>query len=538
MYIEPNTDIKILMNCPLEPNYEHTIHFFNTEEQATYFAKLTKFNLTRNSYQRVRKGVMRVEVKTEDLYDCNYIMFRNSSFGRKYFYAFITSVEYVNNITSEITYELDVMQTWMRDYVFKDCFVERNHTLRDEIGDNILPENLELGEYTGGILDRPTDENGRAIMSDWVIVVAKTANTVGIPVSGGFYGGTYHMCNFKIYEPTADGITDLMEDITLLSIFQNQESILGIYMMPRKLVYTEAAALGDVQIKTFWINKPKNLESLGGYVPKNKKLFTYPYNFLRVTNLQGITNDYKYEFFSGNKCEFMIGADTTVDPTIVLMPDNYNGLNTTDPNYRVPLNNFPKGSFVTNDFGAKLVQAAIKLGMAVGTGNAGTLLTDTTITTREKVSKKTGEKSLYNVTTKARTVTKEPIEKETPLENVAKSLMQMTTNPGLCEISGDSSAMYNLGYFDFCFRQMYVRPEYARMIDDYFSMFGYKINRVMQPQVRNRPHWTYIKTANCAINGHVPGDDAEKICDIHNRGITYWTRGEDVGNYMLDNSPR
>lgn len=55
---------------------------------------------------------MRVEKKAEDLYDCNYLAFQNTSFGSKWFYAFITSVEYVNNITSEITFEIDVLQTY------------------------------------------------------------------------------------------------------------------------------------------------------------------------------------------------------------------------------------------------------------------------------------------------------------------------------------------------------------------------------------------------------------------------------------------
>ena len=52
MYIEPNTDIKILMNCPLEPNYEHTIHFFNTERPAYTLSYLTPAQFKEKHYAR------------------------------------------------------------------------------------------------------------------------------------------------------------------------------------------------------------------------------------------------------------------------------------------------------------------------------------------------------------------------------------------------------------------------------------------------------------------------------------------------------
>ena len=41
MYIEPNTNIKLLHNVPLDNTYEHTILFSNSNDQANYFASLT-----------------------------------------------------------------------------------------------------------------------------------------------------------------------------------------------------------------------------------------------------------------------------------------------------------------------------------------------------------------------------------------------------------------------------------------------------------------------------------------------------------------
>ena len=98
----------------------------------------------------------------------------------------------------------------------------------------------------------------------------------------------------------------------------------------------------------------------------------------------------------------------------------------------------------------------------------------------------------------------------------------------------------------------YVSPYYAKMIDEYFSMFGYATNRVGKPNITSRPYWNYVKTSNCHITGKVDssggqitytrGMDAEtkeKICSIYDEGITFWhyRQDMDVGNYSKDNRP-
>ena len=147
MYIEPNSTIKLITQCPLDASYENTLWFETYADQTNYFLNtLHGYTFTKQSYQRVRKGVFRVAKQAEEMYDCNYMMFRNVSFGSKWFYAFIDKIEYVNNVTSEIYYTLDVLQTWHFDYFMEECFVEREHSVTDEIGDNIVDEQLDTGD--------------------------------------------------------------------------------------------------------------------------------------------------------------------------------------------------------------------------------------------------------------------------------------------------------------------------------------------------------------------------------------------------------
>ena len=90
--------------------------------------------------------------------------------------------------------------------------------------------------------------------------------------------------------------------------------------------------------------------------------------------------------------------------------------------------------------------------------------------------------------------------------------------------------------FDFTLTTQVLRPEIAKTIDNYFTMFGYKVNTLKIPNVRNRPHWTYIKTRGCNIKGSMPVDDIATIEDIVDNGITFWRNINEVGDYSLDNS--
>ena len=81
-----------------------------------------------------------------------------------------------------------------------------------------------------------------------------------------------------------------------------------------------------------------------------------------------------------------------------------------------------------------------------------------------------------------------------------------------------------------------VTAQFARMIDDYFTMFGYAVKRVKVPNRNSRPHWNYVKTIGCTLTGSIPSDDMKKICSIYNNGVTFWKNGTEIGHYELDNT--
>ena len=145
MYIQPNTNIILLKGVPLDNTYTDTIYFADATAQYNHFISYTNMMFPAQSYQRVNKGTLRLQVTADNIYDYNYLMFRNASYGQKWFYAFINKVNYINDNTSEIEYELDVIQTWLFEAVLEPSYVEREHSATDVVGENIASEPINIG---------------------------------------------------------------------------------------------------------------------------------------------------------------------------------------------------------------------------------------------------------------------------------------------------------------------------------------------------------------------------------------------------------
>lgn len=88
----------------------------------------------------------------------------------------------------------------------------------------------------------------------------------------------------------------------------------------------------------------------------------------------------------------------------------------------------------------------------------------------------------------------------------------------------------------FFFYQMSIKSEYARVIDNYFSMFGYKVNRVKVPNITGRTNWNYVKTIDCNFDGDIPQKDLQIIKSMFNNGVTLWHNPQTIYNYSNSNN--
>lgn len=123
MAIQPDTDIKLL-KVPLEISNKNQITFANKQAQYDYFISLPKIELDECNYQR-KDNVINFPAHIDSIIHYNYVMYKNKNYSNKWFYAFITNMEYENNGNTKITIATDVFQTWQFDIEWKQSFIER-----------------------------------------------------------------------------------------------------------------------------------------------------------------------------------------------------------------------------------------------------------------------------------------------------------------------------------------------------------------------------------------------------------------------------
>ena len=145
MAITPQTDIRLL-KVPFGLDNKNQLTFANEEAQTNYFLGLEYTETERTSYQR-KDNLIRYPAHIDSIINYNYVMYKNSNYTDKWFYAFITKMEYVNNNMTYIYIQTDVFQTWQFNLIYKSCFIEREHVNDDSVGKNTVPEGLETGEY-------------------------------------------------------------------------------------------------------------------------------------------------------------------------------------------------------------------------------------------------------------------------------------------------------------------------------------------------------------------------------------------------------
>lgn len=168
MAVTPSTNIRLL-KVPLEIDNRNQLTFSNVTAQYNYFHELPDY-LELDDARYLRKdSVIRYEGHVDTLLKYNYCMYQNENYSDKWFYAYITRMEYINDRCTYIYIKTDVFQTWQFDLTYMPSFIEREHVNDDTIGLHTIPEGLETGEYISTDLQPSRYDN-----PDMCYVVATT----------------------------------------------------------------------------------------------------------------------------------------------------------------------------------------------------------------------------------------------------------------------------------------------------------------------------------------------------------------------------
>lgn len=500
-----------LLDVPLENDYKNTLYFTSKANQQSYFQSTIVKSYTDFSYQR-KDNLIRIPEIYDNLYNCNYVMYQNSNYSNKWFYAFITKMEYVNDGLTNVYIETDVMQTWAFDYNVKASFVEREHVSDDTLGIHTIPEGLETGEY---VVNSKSEESQN---TDFTCVVGSTVSPGEVAaVYGGYYNGIPSGIRYYRYDNiTGSDSNTLFSFLRLLEQHGKSDAITGMFLCPKWLCGGSSsnipiATSNTVGSFTFQCNR---ITTLNGYTPRNNKLLTFPYCYTNLSNGQGSSAILHQELWTPGQNgmnSILVYGCLTPGCSIRAIPVNYKGV---ENNYDegINLGKLPQLNWTTDQYTNWLTQNGINIavGIASSATQAGIGIASKNV--KETISGVSGIASNLG-------------------EVYKHSLMPPQAEGNLN--SGDVTTAS--GFNKFIAYNMTIRQEYARVIDKYFDMFGYKVNMVKVPNTAHRSKWWYTKTIDVNIDGGIPDIDMQKIKDAYNKGITFWRNASEIENYSLNN---
>ena len=515
-YITPNSRVVLCSGVPFDKDYSITAYFASASAQNSAFLAKAKYTYCPISYQRAGMNAIRVNHKADDLYDVNYIAFQNTSYGSKWFYAFVDSVDYINDSVSQVNYTLDFLQTFYFDMNIPPCFVERCHSATDDIGQNILPEPVELGEHVSQGITRDTHYTSLAIVVLYVDVEQGASN-------GSVLDGVYTGCTAKAFHLSSVGSTGGLDEF-IESYISSPDSIVAMYMCPANLiaggnfsdgyVITSSSGSGGMD-SYFTLAAITPTDTLNGYTPKNNKLYTYPYNYLLVNNGNGGSLSLRYEFFSGLTPKLQINGNISPPVALKLMPCGYKGTvaQSLDSgryvNESLDITNYPYCSWNADFFKAWLSQNAVPSLLNLGSGIA-------VASMKGDVTKAFGIGQAVNALSNAYSA------------SIHSDIIKGNVSAGNINVAA--------GLQCYWYSRMSVSADYARVIDDFFTRFGYAQNKIMNPPTHNRQKFTYVKTNGCKINGSIPAEAERAIEAAFDRGITFWNGLTNVGDFSGTNN--
>lgn len=466
----------------------------------------------------------------------NYIAFQNPTYYNKWFFAFIDSVEYINDGTTRITFTVDNWATWFDNLTFKSCFVVREHVNSDLVGEHTIPEDIETGEFINCL---PPVHATYDTTSYVCVGVTQNILSQGVdlnPTYGGVASGLIYI--------VLDNATSLWRLVSKYSSESQLEYIHEVFMIPSNFLPTPItwskvdSAAADLS-GNHWCSMPQSNSAtlfetitlqrntvIGkNYTPKNNRLFSYPFSYMIVSNNVGVDVPFRYEDFTQDTLvptiNFQILGVPCPGCSIKLIPLNYKNINLgtgiTPRNYddSIMCAKYPIGGWIGDVYTNWLTQNAVNLGLnmvgstmsAIGGMNKGSLSTELST-------------SMSILSTMA---------------NVYQhSLVPYSSNGN----SGASDVMYSLGQIAPTIYRMSVKDEYGKIIDDYLTRFGYKVNSLKVPNITGRTYWNYVEigAGEDVAFGNIPIDAMEEINNIFRSGTTIWHNHANIGNFTLNNT--
>lgn len=541
-----NSKIILVKNIHIDRQYTNVLSYTEAQmlelcrSQEHIVAQAENYSFLRNT------GTIMAGFTYAQCLQANYIAFQNPDYSNKWFFAWIDDVIYKGDKNTEITFTIDAWSTWFDKWNKKVCFINRQHVNNDAIGLHTIPENLDVGEV---IEEQETEDESYGneygyyvgVLSNWEIKDGSDGTEVSSSNKGRQNAG------ISVYDNTVFGEKLYLFNITSLSSFTNLalfllrtnadghiEDVKNIFIIPN-LAITQSqlvqhnATVGEQSFNWYTLNyniTPTKFNTtinkrhnFSDFNPKNNKCFVYPYNYLFVSNNNGSNNIYKYEDFTSENCVFENQFSIAIGGSGRLVPKNYKNMNTNDDE-ALPTGKYPTCGWSSDAFTNWLTQNGVNLVASI-------TLTAGGVATAIATGGATLPIVAGAITSVAGTVA-----------GTIGQFNQASLMPNIAGGQATGDVLWACNRNKFTFREMRAKTEYLRIVDDYFTRFGYAIKSLELPNITGRRYWNYVEIgASEEIGyGEVPSKYMDMINNACRRGVTIWHNHANVGNYSLNNS--
>jgi len=580
------SNIRLLRDIPWRSDYKHTRYFSSVQEQTNWFLNKTpKTVIAQANFVRIEgRNSIKVPYHIDTLWDVNYLMFQNENYD-KWFYCFVTKLEYENKNTTRIYFEVDAYQTWFLYTNFQPSYIERQHvteyvngqptvnTIEEGLNYGTLYDTLEvhqvkpsgdvlfmvivtktiLDEINGGVAIAEAGEtipNLNGVVQPLTFYIVPFLRDGGVPtVTPGAVSSASTILRFMYQADSA--VNNIVSIYTTDYIGINNADGTSVYMDPNffQRVEISEAPIGPntvhlYRLKNLYAYQPKTITVGTKYLNEMNynlpsKLYMSPYYKIILTDFQGNQTEIKPEYINSDnliiKVKGSIGTSNKVSYEVLAY--NYQVaspfIDQVELEYGI-INQNPNDVPIITDLLSAYLQGNRNSLENQTNQIAFNTLTDviggagSTITAglnRDVGGVASGLGSTINSTANGIFALQGIQAKQQDINN---------TPPSISNMSGNNYFTTGNGYRGLYVIKKFIKPEYQETLGDFFKRYGYKWNRVEIPNLKTRQSYNFVKTLDSLMRGSIPQEYLIQLQTIFDNGITLW-HTDDIGNYNLGN---
>lgn len=508
-------------------------------------------------------GIVTLKGYVDEYRSYNYLIFKNKN---KFYYAFITECEWASDNATKIYYKIDYFQTYQTDISFNDCYILRKIVTDDTLFSNCLDEDIGVARYTS--TSKPVFYIDIQNYDIWVIDSRKLYYNNEIDPGTKLISnnlGTPYPTPFTIFiASTAEELSYTLDLYNSGGEYDFQK-IVSIQLVPKLITQLFNTVTALIYKKT----SKETFEQIG-HTPLrifvNNNITSPIYNVIKIpyNDLIGLGLYSNVPAIKNNKCytgQFMklkyrvqsVG-DHEIRPEDVLTATDSDGnilitrtiafVNDVNMSISIPSRNCPNTyidafdvslsipiPFTSSSFaewyssnklkivGASIAYIAGILLTGVGVGLAGAGAATTSVVPYGTIS---NLPNYSRMSQQAMTVgNKMGAVGGVSLGNLLMQGYQASKLPDRVSLASNESVISRRG-FSIDFIGTAPSAEDITRIDNYFSMFGYRVNEYAVPNPYSHVNWDYIQTGNCTISGDIPLDAKLQIENQFNSGVRLW----------------